>query len=111
MKRLKAIQNWLRWFTWDSKDQEQGYGAFVKWASEHNVDDEVRPIDLFFIQKDHESQQWFVEVMGNQVRQLQDEISRLDHELAQLKCLLVENRNAERRTTAEGAQVPGEHWR
>lgn len=61
----------------DSKDQERGYLAFLHWAKERGYPNDVRPIDLFFIQKDHESNEYWREVVSQNVRQLQDEIVKL----------------------------------
>lgn len=68
--------DWIENFEWESDAQKKGYLAFVKWARNRGLPCEVRPIDLFFIQKDHESTQWLIETFGNQISAMQADTAR-----------------------------------
>lgn len=78
-------QRWIDRFKWESPEQEKGYFAFVKWAMFRKLSFRVRPIDLYFIQKDHESDVYWRELVGSQIRSLEDQIRLLQEELRTLQ--------------------------
>lgn len=79
------MNEWLKKFIWDSEDQRVGYLAFLTWAKKKRVTSDVSPIDLFFIQKDHESDVYWREFLGDQVRRLEDQVRILQSENASLR--------------------------
>ena len=79
------IKDWLSTFEWDSDDQRKGYLSFLQWAHSKGLHVSVRPIDLFFIQKDHESHEWWVETVGTHIKGLEHQIKRLSDEVNELK--------------------------
>jgi len=65
----------------ESEEQRKGYLSFLQWCKEKKLPNDVTPIDLWFIQKDHESAEWFINMVGNM-------ISNLSHQLGEQQCLL-----------------------
>lgn len=60
--------SWIETFEWESEAQRKGYLAFVKWAKDRGLPyDDIRPIDLFFLQRDHEAMEWIVKTFGDQI--------------------------------------------
>lgn len=86
-------QDWLDQFPWESEDQKKGFLALVQWVDKIPVElrtDDTRNavVAAWFIQKDHESQVWWSEAVGNQVSALQDQIKLLQNEVLELKARL-----------------------
>jgi hypothetical protein len=80
-------------FKWDSEDQKKGYHALRSWLKSKGLDDEkVRGIDLFFIQKDHDSHVYWVELMGTQIKDLQDQLVRQSEKIVELTKKLQETK-------------------
>lgn len=67
--------SWIETFEWESEAQRKGYLGFVKWAKDQGLPyDDIRPIDLFFLQKDHESTEWMVAMCADQINGLRDSL-------------------------------------
>lgn len=66
-------------FPWESKEQKEGYLALVQYGLKFGLKPSlpISHICAFFIQKDHESHIYWNELVGTQVRNLQDEIRSL----------------------------------
>jgi hypothetical protein len=79
------VNEWINEFDFDSDEQRKGYYSFVKWTSEKKVSCTVNPIDLFFIQRDHESNEWWRQVVSDQVKSLEAQIHQLQKEIRELK--------------------------
>ena len=74
------FRSWLSKFKWESIDQEHGWWSFVKWAKDRKLPAKARPIDLYFIQKDHDSDVYWRELLGDQVKRLEDQIRIVQQE-------------------------------
>ncbi len=94
--------HWLHKFKWESDGQEKGYKSLLYWLNKNSLPGEVRPIDLFFIQKDHESHQYWIELVGRQVRILEGQILNLQNQL--VGAVRDYDRLAKRLTEIEAAQ-------
>ncbi len=91
------VHEFLKSFKFDSVDQEKGALAALGWlqskgftvSSYSNMDEKLmnglRPMDLFFIQKDHDSHEYWLELFGNQISTLQREIKALQDQVMELK--------------------------
>lgn len=87
--------------SWETKEQEKGYHALKFWLHRQkdrpnpvlSEDIKVRKIDLFFIQKFHDSAEWFAGLLGGQVRKLQDEIFDLKSRVAELEKICNNNKH------------------
>lgn len=81
---MRPLLSHLEGFSWDSEEQKKGYLALVQYLRHHGQarDDRVDATAAFFIQKDHEAAQWFVEVIGRAVdpftQEIRNLISRVD---------------------------------
>jgi septal ring factor EnvC (AmiA/AmiB activator) len=78
----------LRKFEWQSDEQRKGYLALVQYWKQYDASAPF-PIHarenltaLFFIQKDHESHQYWIDLVGRQVSSLQDELHSLRNSLS-----------------------------
>jgi hypothetical protein len=78
-------------FKWESDAQREGFLALVKFWHDHGLQP-VLPLTsmdnltaLFFIQKDHDSNEYWRELWADQVSKLQDEIKIQMDEVSQLK--------------------------
>lgn len=71
-------------FKFESKDQREGWLAFVKWCKDHHRVPDWEGFALFAIQKDHESQKWLIEFFGSQLKSLEDQVYRLQSQLNKL---------------------------
>lgn len=89
----EALKFPLDCFAWESKDQKEGYLAFLKWAKDRGLSEKVEPVDLFFIQKDSDATKWLIRTFGEQVSSLQDQIMKLQCEVAELRSLVVQKTN------------------
>lgn len=76
---------WIKKFRWDSLDQIKGHKAFLSWAKNKGVSNKVKPIDLFFIQKDFESNVYWRELIGDQVSRLENSIQQLQIQVRRLQ--------------------------
>jgi len=66
-------------FKWESKEQKEGYLAFMKYQTDHSQDigDEVDLAVAFLIQKNHEQNQYLIETIAGQVEALQNDVKKL----------------------------------
>lgn len=75
------------WFPWESEEQKKGYYALQKFIKDTitkrpELGCAVEPmITCWFIQKDHESNLWWQEVLGTQIKALQEEIVLLKNQV------------------------------
>lgn len=74
---VKAVEN----FPWESDVQKKGYLNYVQYLRKFGFEPKL-PVDylaVFMIQKDHESNEYWRELVGTQVSMLQKEISGLQN--------------------------------
>lgn len=69
-------------FKWESKDQEQGFRAYISWLEKlptllRKPEFEVCRLTAWFAQKDHDSAIWWAETIGDQIDTLQNDIRGL----------------------------------
>ena len=65
-------------YDWQSKEQREGYLALVVYMNRHGHKPKgIHPAYAFFIQKDHDSNEYWRELVGTQVKDLQDQIAAL----------------------------------
>jgi hypothetical protein len=85
---------WALSFEWESEEQKKGFLALAKFLREHGRNmfhaslqpmDKQDLISAFFIQKDHESHLWMMEMLDRIISPLQDEIRRLGERIRQLE--------------------------
>jgi hypothetical protein len=68
----------LKNFPWESEEQRKGYFALVKYLSDKGVIiTEINPTAAFFIQKDHESHEWMIEMLSRVLGEMKTEILTL----------------------------------
>lgn len=74
-------------YPWESEEQRKGYLALIQYIQTRgwNAPAIVDPIAAFFIQKDHEAQEWFVSLMADHLSRLEGEVAALREELSRLK--------------------------
>lgn len=83
-----SASTWAENFKWDSEDQKKSFLAAAFWLKQKGLDINtfpIRPLDAFFMQKDHESHEWHVELLGSQIAGLQKEISALQNDIRSLR--------------------------
>ena len=72
-------------FKWESVEQQKGFGNLTEWLNKRGYNYQLTPelflIACYFIQKDHEAQEWFIQVIGNRISELQLEILKLRSDL------------------------------
>ena len=88
----------MKWnnFDWESKEQFLGYTAYLKWCNEKGFEDEMRALDLFFIEKDNDFSKWIINLMGDQNQKLENQISLLQKEIRDLKIKLLDLNKVEK---------------
>jgi hypothetical protein len=74
-------------FPWESEDQRKGYLALVQYWRKNGQDPGllVDSTAAFFIQKDHESHEWMIEMLDRIITPLRNEIMELRRELGRGK--------------------------
>lgn len=83
--------SWRDTFPWESDDQRLGFLAFEKWLRDNHkatlVDEPslLKCIVAFFIQKDHESNEWWRDTVADQVKSLEMQILALRTELREIR--------------------------
>jgi hypothetical protein len=88
---MHSFQEWSEAFKWESEDQKKGFFAFWKWWREQPTvlhlafDAESCAIVAYFIQKDHESNQWWAETVGELVSRLEQQIGKLQERIVRLE--------------------------
>lgn len=90
-----TVEEWCEKFPWESEVQKKGVLALYQWfkklPAELRTDDTRNAcVAAWFIQKDHESNEWWGKVLGDQVRGLQDQIRLLQTRIHELKSELAE---------------------
>ena len=85
MFRIKVTKKYfLENFPWESKEQKEGFLSLMQWLRGIPAALTGLPLFLVFcylVQKDHESSEWMIGVIGDRVRRLEDEIALLREEL------------------------------
>ncbi len=79
-------------FPWESEEQKKGYLNFVQYLAKAGRE-AVIPIDLlatYFIQKDHESNEWWTEIVASQVGAANEQIALLSKRVRHLEGLVAE---------------------
>lgn len=83
----QSLLDFERDFPWESEDQKKGFLSLVQFVRQH-ID---RPLPLqipgyilatYFIQKDHESTEWFLEYIARVTEPLEKRILLLEQQLA-----------------------------
>lgn len=72
-------------FAWESEDQKKGYLALVQYLRQFGLPPKL-PIDYvatFFIQKDIDSHEYWRDMVGGQIKALQDDVMRANEAAAQ----------------------------
>lgn len=93
-KEIKAFEEAVKNYPWESEVQKEGYLNFVQFEKKFGKAPSL-PIDnivAYFIQKDHESNEYWRELVANQVEMLQEEIMRLRDEVKNLSQSLKEKK-------------------
>jgi hypothetical protein len=78
----------LKDFKWESQVQEKGYGNLVQFLRRNNItltDKTLFLIAVYFIERDHESNEYWRQLVGDQVSNLQSEIKHLQDQVAGLE--------------------------
>jgi hypothetical protein len=82
-----TIQEWIEAFPWESETQKKGFQNFMQFLQKLPSEVKQAPgMELpcavaYFIQKDHESHEWWVDMMSKQIEMLQQEIAELKKRL------------------------------
>jgi len=82
---MSDLPAWVENFRWESEEQRRGVLSYLQWARSHRLDACISPSVLFFIQKDHESNEYWREAISLQILTLQREIRRLHEIVAELE--------------------------
>jgi hypothetical protein len=77
-------------FKWESQEQEQGYYNFIQFLRKNGIKktpnlSQYFLLAVYFIQKDHESNVFWTELVGNQISSLQNEIMGLKDQIQKLE--------------------------
>jgi hypothetical protein len=85
-----TLEAWFQKFPWESSTQQKGLSALYQWVQklppELRTDDTRNAcVAAWFIQKDHESNEWWAKTVGDQVSGLQDQIRFLQEEIREMK--------------------------
>lgn len=77
---------------WESEAQMKGYANLVQWMkiNEKKFEDAHSAIAAYFIQKTHESHEWWADTVGTQINSLNHQIMRLDQKISELSAKLEE---------------------
>jgi hypothetical protein len=94
-----TLEAWFQKFPWESDVQKKGLSALNQWVQklppELRTDDTRNAcVAAWFIQKDHESNEWWAKTVGDQVSGLQDQIRLLQQQVHELKSELAEMKKA-----------------
>lgn len=89
MEKLnKNLDIYVDEFPWESEDQRLGFLNMVQYLSKFGIEVKLplqssisQLIAFYFIQRDHESNEHWAEVVGSQVSEIQDQISLLQRGL------------------------------
>lgn len=66
-------------FPWESEVQKKGYLSLVLYMRKngYRIPDRVDPVAAFLIQKSHESHEWHINLLSQQIEALRQEIIEL----------------------------------
>lgn len=87
------MKQWTDEFEWESEAQEKGVLALVQYLKKFGRTALSAPslLDLvaaWFIQKDHESNEWWSDTIGNQVNSLRSDLKIAHDEIRELKAVV-----------------------
>ena len=73
-------------FPWESDEQREGYLNFVQYQRQFGMEPAlpIDPVVTYFIQKDHESNDYWRELVSSQVTDLQSQLRSLQQETSGL---------------------------
>lgn len=79
-----TLSQFVRGFKWDSENQKKSFGSLVKYLDEkiaggYDTMDVLLAAVAYLIQKDHESNEWWLKLMGDQIKSLEDQIKELQN--------------------------------
>ena len=89
---MERLQQFIDAFEWESEAQRKGFLSLIQFMRKHGAVMEARTLHIiacYFIQKDHESHEWWIGVIGDQIKSLEDRLMDVSHRLAVLENLLV----------------------
>ena len=82
-----SLEQWVETFAWESETQKKGFLALVLFLRDHRArerdvefdptDDTLNAIAAWFIQRDHESNEWWNERIGDLSSRFENEIVSL----------------------------------
>lgn len=85
------LDMWLERFPWTGDVQKKGFLNFTQWMRslgtqvKDSDEDKFRCLVAYFVQKDHESHEWWVDTVGAQVKSLQEQLRLLQEQITALK--------------------------
>lgn len=71
-------------FKWESEEQRKGFFNLIQFLKEkhpQNVHQLIASVAAYFIQKDHESHEYWVELVGNQIGQVNKQLRLLQEDV------------------------------
>lgn len=85
---MRGIASFLRGFKFTSEVQEKGFNSMVQYLNgfkgRFSDQDAVWAALAYLIQKDHESHEYYIDLFGKQVADLQDQIKQLQDQIKDL---------------------------
>ena len=94
---MRTISGWIKEFEWESETQKKGFLALVQFMNQRKavlppdatvaevIDDSINTVACWFIQKDHESNEWYNERFGDMNSRLENEILALRKRIEDLE--------------------------
>lgn len=85
------IGEWAKKFKWETPAQEQGFKGFQRWwmnlslTLRDNSTAKLFAVVAFFIQKNHESHEWWAETVGDQISRVEDQVHLLQKRVRELE--------------------------
>ncbi len=77
MSSEEALERAINTFPWESEEQKKGYGALIMFLRKIKHPEKFDPTAAWFIQKDHESHEWMIEMLSRVIGELKHEILTL----------------------------------
>ena len=73
-------------FPWETEEQKEGYLNFVQYQRQFGIEPTlpIDPVVTYFIQKDHESNDYWRDLVASQVADLQSQLRKLQDETSSL---------------------------
>jgi hypothetical protein len=90
----RSTEEWVEGFPWESEDQKKGFLALYQhlrgyeWTAEDEIsklEEALSVVSAWFIQRDHESNEWWNERVGDLSGRVDQELMRLTRENEQMK--------------------------